>query len=87
MRRTAKKEKSMKPDKFHVPEMPAAEGRDTDWSKAKRVSMPSLKFSTESISLRLPVSLLHSIKAAANKRDVPFQSLIKVTLAERFLKG
>jgi len=70
-----------------VPEMPDTEGRTTDWSKAERVSMPNLKFSTESISLRLPVSLLHSIKAAANKRDVPYQSLIKLTLAEKFLKS
>jgi len=77
----------MKPDKLHVLKMPESEGRDADWSKAKRVSMPNLKFSTESISLRLPVSLLHSIKAAANKRDVPYQSLIKLTLAEKFLKG
>ena len=77
----------MKTEKLHVPEMPGSEGRDTDWSKAERISMPNLKFSTESISLRLPVSLLHSIKAAANKRDVPYQSLIKVTLAEKFLKG
>ena len=77
----------MKPEKLHVSEMPESEGRGTDWSKAKRVSMPNLKFSTESISLRLPVSLLHSIKSAANKRDVPYQSLIKVTLAEKFLKG
>jgi len=77
----------MKTDKLHVPEMPDTEGLATDWSKAERISMPNLKFSTESISLRLPVSLLHSIKAAANKRDVPYQSLIKMTLAEKFLKG
>ena len=47
-----------------------------DWSKAERVRLPNLKPSTTSISLRLPVSLLDSIKIAANKRDVPYQSLI-----------
>jgi len=39
----------------------------------------------ESISLRLPVSLLHAIKAEANRRDVPYQSLIKTALADRFM--
>ena len=54
-----------------------------DWSKAERVRLPNLKPSTTSISLRLPVSLLDSIKIAANKRDVPYQSLIKAWLAEK----
>ena len=54
-----------------------------DWSKAKRVRLPSLKPSTTSISLRLPVTLLERIKVAANKRDVPYQSLIKTWLAEK----
>lgn len=54
-----------------------------DWSKAKRVRMPNLKPSTTSISLRLPVGLLEQIKIAANKRDVPYQSLIKIWLAEK----
>ena len=54
-----------------------------DWSKAERVRLPNLKPSTTSISLRLPVSLLDRIKVAANKRDVPYQSLIKTWLAER----
>lgn len=54
-----------------------------DWSKAQRVRLPNLKPSTTSISLRLPVSLLESIKIAANKRDVPYQSLIKAWLAEK----
>ena len=54
-----------------------------DWSKAQRVRLPNLKPSTTSISLRLPVSLLDSIKMAANKRDVPYQSLIKAWLAEK----
>lgn len=54
-----------------------------DWSKAKRVRFPNLKPSTTSISLRLPVMLLDRIKVAANKRDVPYQSLIKAWLAEK----
>jgi predicted DNA binding CopG/RHH family protein len=54
-----------------------------DWSKAERVRFPNLKPSTTSISLRLPVSLLERIKVAANKQDVPYQSLIKTWLAEK----
>ena len=54
-----------------------------DWSKAERVRFPNLKPSTTAISLRLPVSLLEQIKIAANKRDVPYQSLIKMWLAEK----
>ncbi len=58
-----------------------------DWSKAERVRLPNLKPSTTSISLRLPVTLLDQIKVAANKRDVPYQSLIKTWLAEKTVKG
>jgi predicted DNA binding CopG/RHH family protein len=54
-----------------------------DWSKAQRVRMPNLKPSSTSISLRLPIGLLEEIKIAANKRDVPYQSLIKTWLAEK----
>ena len=54
-----------------------------DWSEAERARFPNLKPSTTSISLRLPVSLLEQIKVAANKRDVPYQSLIKTWLAEK----
>jgi predicted DNA binding CopG/RHH family protein len=54
-----------------------------DWNKAERVRLPNLKPPTESISLRLPVTLLERIKVAANKRDVPYQSLIKTWLAEK----
>jgi predicted DNA binding CopG/RHH family protein len=54
-----------------------------DWSKAKHARLPNLKPSTTSISLRLPVTLLDRIKVAANKRDVPYQSLIKTWLAEK----
>ncbi|TIP78756.1 MAG: hypothetical protein E5X63_36620, partial [Mesorhizobium sp.] len=54
-----------------------------DWSKAERVRLPNLKPSSTSISLRLPNALLERIKVAANKRDVPYQSLIKTWLAEK----
>lgn len=54
-----------------------------DWSKAQRVRLPNLKPSTKPISLRLPVALLEKIKTEANKRDVPYQSLIKVWLSEK----
>lgn len=54
-----------------------------DWSKAAHVRLPNLKPSSTSISLRLPNALLERIKIAANKRDVPYQSLIKTWLAEK----
>jgi predicted DNA binding CopG/RHH family protein len=53
------------------------------WSQAERVRLPNLKPSATSISLRLPNALLERIKIAANKRDVPYQSLIKTWLAEK----
>jgi len=56
---------------------------DLDWNLAERVRLPNLQPSTTSISLRLPVSLLEDIKIAAHKRDVPYQSLIKMWLAEK----
>lgn len=54
-----------------------------DWSKGKRVVAPNLKPSLKTISLRLPESLLEELKILANKKDVPYQSLLKVYLAER----
>jgi predicted DNA binding CopG/RHH family protein len=57
-----------------------------DWSKAQRAVLPNLKPSTQTNSLRLPHHLLESIKAAANARDVPDQSLIKVWLQEKVQK-
>ncbi len=63
------------------------ESRDStefvDWSRAKRVRLPNLKPSTKAISLRLPLSLLERIRIEANKRDVPYQSLIKTWLSEK----
>ena len=54
-----------------------------DWSKANKVTLPNLKPTTKTISLRLPQHLLDSTKAAANSRDVPYQSLIKIWLQEK----
>ena len=54
-----------------------------DWAKAKRAIFPNLKPSTKTISLRLPESMIASLKLLANKRDVPYQSLLKVFLAEK----
>ena len=54
-----------------------------DWGKAQPVRFPNLKPSSTSISIRLPNALLEGIKIAANKRDVPYQSLIKIWLAEK----
>jgi predicted DNA binding CopG/RHH family protein len=54
-----------------------------EWARAKRVAFPNLKSTTRSISLRLPLSLLDAIKSAANSRDVPYQSLIKIWLHEK----
>lgn len=54
-----------------------------DLSKARRASFPNLKPSTTAISLRLPLGTLERIKVAANRRDVPYQSLIKVWLEEK----
>lgn len=53
-----------------------------DWRTAQSASFPNLKPSTRTISLRLPEGLLDSIKIEANKRDMPYQSLIKAWLAE-----
>jgi predicted DNA binding CopG/RHH family protein len=53
-----------------------------DWSKAKKALLPNLKPSTTTISLRLPEALLDRIKVEANKRDMPYQSLIKAWLAQ-----
>lgn len=54
-----------------------------DWTKAQKVRLPNLRPTTKTISLRLPQHLLDSIKVAANARDVPYQSLIKVWLQEK----
>ena len=54
-----------------------------DWSRGRWLTLPKLKPSLTTISLRLPELLVAELKALANKRDVPYQSLLKVFLAER----
>jgi predicted DNA binding CopG/RHH family protein len=54
-----------------------------DWSRARPAVFPNLHPSTETISLRLPAPLLADLKTLANERDVPYQSLLKVFLAEQ----
>ncbi len=54
-----------------------------DWSKAEAVRFPNLRPSTTAISVRLPDTLLTELKLLANERDVPYQSLLKIYLADR----
>jgi predicted DNA binding CopG/RHH family protein len=54
-----------------------------DYSKAKRIVFQNLKPSTKTISIRLPESLIEHLKVLANKRDVPYQSLLKIFLSEK----
>lgn len=54
-----------------------------DWRQARRAVFPNLKPFTRTISLRLPESIIAALKVLANKRDVPYQSLLKIFLAER----
>jgi predicted DNA binding CopG/RHH family protein len=54
-----------------------------DWSDAEETVLPQLKPSTKSISLRLPESMIEELKVLANKRDVPYQSLLKIFISER----
>jgi len=54
-----------------------------DWKKARRLTLANLKPSVKTISLRLPESMLEELKLLANKRDVPYQSLVKVFLSDR----
>ena len=57
-----------------------------NWNKAERVTLYNLKPSVKKISLRLPESMLEELKLLANKRDVPYQSPLKIFLAERIEK-
>jgi len=54
-----------------------------DWSDAEETILPKLKPSTRSISLRLPESMIEELKVLANKRDVPYQSLLKIFISEK----
>ena len=57
-----------------------------DWSKAQRALLPNIKPSLKTISLRLPELMIDELKLIANKKDVPYQSLIKIFLSERLSK-
>ena len=54
-----------------------------DWAPARRATLANLRPSTRTISLRLPVAMLDELKLLAHQRDVPYQSLLKLYLAER----
>jgi len=54
-----------------------------DWKKAERVRLASLRPTTRTISIRLPETMIERLKVLANKRDVPYQSLLKIYVAER----
>jgi len=54
-----------------------------DWKNGKNVSFPNLKPSLKSISIRLPESMIEQLKVIANKKDVPYQSLVKIYLSEK----
>ncbi|SLM28985.1 conserved hypothetical protein [Desulfamplus magnetovallimortis] len=54
-----------------------------DWSDAEEIAFPRLKPTTRKISIRLPEMMLDELKTLANKRDVPYQSLLKMFLSER----
>jgi predicted DNA binding CopG/RHH family protein len=54
-----------------------------DWSSAQRAKFPNLRPTLRTISVRLPVAMIEDLKILANKRDVPYQSLLKIFLAER----
>jgi predicted DNA binding CopG/RHH family protein len=87
MARTKRTRKTVPTFKNEAEERRFWETHDTtdyvDWSAARSIRFPNLKPSTETISLRLPARLLADLKALANKQDVPYQSLLKVFLADR----
>ncbi|MEW6533008.1 MAG: BrnA antitoxin family protein [Thermodesulfobacteriota bacterium] len=54
-----------------------------DWRRAERVRFPNLRPPTRTISIRLPESMIERLKVLANKRDIPYQSLLKMFVAEK----
>ncbi len=54
-----------------------------DWSQAARVKLPNLRPTTRTISIRLPESMIERLKVLANKRDIPYQSLLKMFVADK----
>lgn len=84
MRHEKKKIPKYKPEDKERQFWAAADSTEyIDWSRARRVILPNLKPSLKTISLRMPELMLAELKLLANKRDVPYQSLIKIFLAER----
>jgi predicted DNA binding CopG/RHH family protein len=75
--------KKTPPDSRFVPDEPRESTKHLDLSKIRRATFPDLKPSSATISLRIPVWMLHQIKTLANQRDVPYQSLIKMILADQ----
>lgn len=57
-----------------------------DWDRAEKMTLPKLKPSLKTISIRLPEMMIEELKLLANKRDVPYQSLMKMFIAERIEK-
>ncbi|MCP4724509.1 MAG: hypothetical protein GY863_05720 [bacterium] len=57
-----------------------------DWKKGKKITFPNLKPTMKTISIRLPEMMIEEIKLLAHKKDVPYQSLMKIFLAERIEK-
>jgi len=69
---------------FWSSEGPGADSTEyIDWSQAQRTKLPALKPTLRTISVRLPVGMIEDLKILANQRDVPYQSLLKIFLAER----
>ena len=78
--------KKSEPRKNHVYREPENSTDHLDLSRMQPVVFPNLKPSTTTISLRLPDSMLNKIKVMANKQHVPYQSLIKMLLAEKIAR-
>ena len=64
-----------------VPAMAATDGANFDWSTAQGAHFPKLQPSSETISLRMPIWMLHKLKTRANQRGVPYQAHLKEILA------
>lgn len=75
--------KKLHPELRYVPDESKDSTRHLDVSRMRRASFPELKPTSATISLRMPIWMLHEIKRLANQRDVPYQSFIKTILADR----
>lgn len=54
-----------------------------DWRQAEQVKLPNLRPTTRTISIRLPEAMIERLKVLANKRDIPYQSLLKMFVADK----